>query len=201
MISFIFLYTFDTFLNGLVIALFAIFIVLMARVLYNKLYKKPIISLKLNKKRRWTKEKHFRGEDHSDSNKEFNEVHIFFNITCHFELIVRNLSRANAYNVKLLQLKESKNFELASGEIHEDIDFEFIQKKVLPFNYTKKVRVIREDKDKYFTAMPEEFNELTLLIEYSNGHNKLFHRKYFFKNDKTIDSPMSEEELDQWDYI
>lgn len=201
MIAFIFLNTLDTFFNGIVIAFIAVLVYIGIRLVYNKLYRQPIISLRLNKRRKWTKEKHFRGEDHSDSHQEFNEVHIYFNITWHFEMILRNLSRANAYNVKLLQLKESKNFELAAGEIHEDLDFEFIQKKVLPLNYTKKVRVIREDKDKYFTSKPEEFDELTLLIEYSNRHNKLFHRKYFFKNDKTIDSPMSEEELDQWDYI
>ena len=90
-------YTFDTFLNGLVIALFAVFIILMARVLYNKLYKKPIISLKLNKRRRWTKEKHFRGEDHSDSHQEFNEVHIFFNITWHFDNEPRFSGARNVY--------------------------------------------------------------------------------------------------------
>jgi len=201
MISFIFLYTFDTFFNGLVLTLIAVLVVLGARLLYNKFYKKPIISLKLNKKRKWTKEKHFRGEDHADSHQEFNEVHIFFNITWSFEMILRNLSRANAYNVKLLQLKESKNFKYATGEIEEDLDFEFIQKKVIPFTYTRKVRVIREDKNKYYTEKPEEFDELTLLIEYSNAKNELFHRKYFFKDDKTIDSPTSEEELEQWDYL
>lgn len=201
MIAFIFLNTLDTFFNGIVIAFIAVLVYIGIRLVYNKLYRQPIISLKLNKRRKWTKEKHFRGEDHSDSHQEFSEVHIFFNITWHFELILRNLSRANAYNVKLLQLKESKNFEFAAGEIHEDLDFEFIQKKILPFNYTKKVRVIREDKNKYFTEKPVEFDELTLLIEYSNAKNELFHRKYFFKDDKTIDSPMSEEELEQWDYL
>ncbi len=201
MTGFVNLYTFNTFFNGFVLAVVAVTVFIGIRIIYNRLYKKPIISLRLNKKKRWIKEKHFRGEDHADSHQDFHEVHIFFNITWFFELTLRNLSRANAYNVKLLHLKENNNFALAAGKIEEEMDFEFIQKKILPFTYTKKVRVVREDKNKYFTEKPIDFNELTLLIEYTDTHNKLFHRKYFFENDKTIDSPMSEEELEQWEYI
>ena len=201
MIGFIFSYTFNTFFNGLVIALVVVVIIFGIRMIYNKLYKKPIISLRLNNKRRWSKEKHFRGEDHSDTHQDFHEVHIYFNITWNFELTLRNLARANAYKVKLLQLKENNNFAFDYGKIKQEIDFEFAQRKILPFSYTKKVRVIREEKDKYYTEKPEEFNELTLLIEYSNANNRLFHRKYFFKNNKTIDVQISEEELEQWDYL
>lgn len=201
MFGFVFLYTFNTFLNGLVITLVAVFAVLGVRIVYKKLYKKPNISLKLNKNEGWTKEKHFRGEDSSDANQDFHEVHTYFQIIWKFRILLKNVSRANAYKVKLLQLKDNRNFKLLNGKIEEGAVFEFNQKADLPFSYDKTFRVKRRDQNKYFTGLPEEFNELILLVEYRNVKNKTFYSKYHFKNDKTVDSSMSEEDLEQWVYL
>jgi len=201
MFGIIFLYTFNTFLSGLVITLIAVFTVLGIRIVYNKLYKKPNISLKLDTNEGWTKEKHFRGEDSSDTNQDFHEVHTYFQIIWKFTIILKNISRAKAHKIRLLQLKDNSNFKLLNGEIDEGIVFEFNQKVDLPFGYDKTFRVKRRDQNEYFTGLPEGFNDLILLVEYSNVKNKTFYRKYHFRNDKTVDSSMSEEDLEQWVYL
>lgn len=201
MFGFVFLYTFNTFLNGLVITLIAVFTALGVRIVYKRLYKKPNISLKLNTNEGWTKEKHFRGEDASDTNQDFHEVHTFFQMIWKFRIILKNVSRANAYKVKLLQLKDNGNFNLLNEKIEEGIVFEFNQKVDLPFSYDKTFRVKRRDQNTYFTGLPEEFNEMILLVEYRNVKNKTFYSKYHFRNDKTVDCSMSEEDLEQWVYL
>jgi hypothetical protein len=115
--------------------------------------------------------------------------------------VLKNASKSNAYNVKLLQLKDNGNFEFPNEKIDEELVFEFNQKEDMPFTYDKTVRVKRRDQNKYFTGLPEEYNDLTLLLEYSDKNKKTFYRKYFFSNDKTVDSSMSEEDLEKWDYL
>ena len=196
-----FFYALDLFFYGLVIALIAVFVVFGISILYKKLYKRPIISLRLNREVGWTKEKHFRGEDASDPNQDFHEVHTYFKIVWKFKIILKNASRSNAYKVKLLQLRDNGNFELPNGKIDEELVFEFNLKEDIPFTYDKTVRVKRRDQNKYFTGLPEEHNDLILLLEYNDKNKKIFYRKYSFSNDKTIDTSMSEEDLEKWVYL
>ena len=201
MIWLTFFYVLDLFFYGLVITLIAVFVVFGISIVYKKLYKKPSISLRLNRDEGWTKEKHFRGEDASDPHQDFHEVHTFFKIIWKFRIVLKNASRSKAYKVKLLQLKDNGNFELPNGKIDEDLVFEFNQKEDIPFTFDKTVRVRRRDKNKYFTGLPEEYNDLSLLLEYSDNNKKIFYRKYSFNNDKTTDSSMSEEDLEKWVYL
>ena len=201
MITLIFLETDNMLVIGLLVGLVAFFVVFGLVKLYNKNYKKPVLSIKLNTEKKWTREKHFRGEDHDDTHQDFHGVHLFFNIIWNFEILLLNVSKVNAYGIKLLQLKEFKGLQYSKGKIDNNLILKEDDKEMIPISFNKKVRVIREDGDKYYTVYPEEFNDLVILMEYKGKNNKLFYRKYYFKGDKMKDCSLSELDLDQWAYI
>ncbi len=201
MISCIFLYNFGFSLSGLSIALILMLLILGMGMIYNKLFKRPIIIININTKEEWSKERHFKGEDASDPNQDFNEVHTYFNMIWNFEMILKNTSRANAYHIKFLQLNDFKFLQLTKGSNNEILVVEPNQKVIIPMAFDKTYRVQRRDKNKYFTIYPKGYNKLTILIEFKSKKNKTFYRRYFFNNDLTVKSPISKSELDHWDYI
>lgn len=201
MIGSIFLFNLILLLSSLSITLILVLLILGMVMLYNKLFKKPIINLNLKTKKEWTKERHYKGEDASDPNQGFNEVHTYFNIIWNFELILRNSSRVKAYRVKLLQLNDYKFLELPKRINNEILVMEPGKKIIIPFAFNKTYRVQRRDKDKFFTTYPKGYNKLMILIEFKNNENKTFYRRYFFNKDFTENSPISKSELDHWDYI
>jgi len=201
MITLIFLETDNALVVGLLVALIVFFVIFGGIKLYNKNYKKPVLSIKLNTEKEWTREKHFRGEDHADKHQGFHEVHLFFNLIWNFEIQLINISKVKAYGLKLLQLKEFKGLKYSKGKIDKNLILKQDDKEVIPISFSKTVRVIREDGDKYYSVYPEEFNDLILLMEYKDQNNKLFYRKYFFKGDKMKDCSPSELDLELWDYI
>lgn len=201
MIALIFLDTNNTFIVGLLIIAITFFVLFGLRMLYNKRYKKPTLSIKLNMDKKWTREKHFRGEDHEDPHHDFNEIHVFFNIIWNFEISLLNESSVDGYAIKFLELKEFKGLEYSNSKIDKDFILKSNNKEVVPFSFNKRVRVIREDKDKYYTVFPEEFNDLRILIECKNNNNKVFYREYYFKGNRMKDCSLSEIDKDQWKYI
>ena len=201
MIGFISLFNMNEFFSGLFLGLAAIMAVFGIIVAYKKYYKKPKISLKLISSGEWTKEKHFRGEDSSDEHQELNEVHIFFNLIWRFDIIFQNDSRSNAYNIRFLQLKDFKNIEFADEKLDKNLIVTPNFKEVIPFTFSKTVRVKRIENNKYFTDLPDEFNELSILIEFNSKNRKTYYRRFYFKENKTKDHPMSEHELEHWDFL
>ena len=191
----------NTFIVVLLIIAIAFFVLFGLRMLYNKLYKKPTLSIKLNMDKKWTREKHFRGEDHEDPHHDFNEIHVFFNIIWNFEISLLNDSKIDAYAIKFLQLKEFKGLEYSKLEIDKGFILKSNNKEAIPFSYKKTVRVVREDKDKYYTVFPVEFNDLKILIECKNKNDKVFYREYNFKGDMMKECSFSEIDPDHWDYV
>ncbi len=201
MIGFIFLYNFSFSLSGLSIALILMILILGLGMIYNRIFKRPIIIINLKTKEEWSRERHFKGEDGSDPNQDFNEVHTFFNMIWNFEMILNNTSRVNAYHIKLLQLNDFKFLRLKEVRNNEILVMEPNQKVIIPMDFDKTYRIQRRDKDKYFTTYPKGYNKLSILIEFKSKRNKTFYRRYFFNNDLTVKSPISKSELDHWDYI
>jgi len=201
MIALLFLYTFNIFVIGLITVLVAFFVIFGLGKLYNKLFKRPILSFQLNTEKKWEKEMHFKGEDHADTHQDFHKVHLFFNIIWNFETLLVNISKVNAYNIKFLQLKEWKGLQFSREKIDQNLVLKHNEKVKIPFSFSKTVRVRREDRDKYYTVFPEEFNDLIVLVECKKQNNKLFYRKYYFKGNKMKDCSLSELDMDQWEYI
>ena len=201
MIGSIFLYNLILLLSSLSITLIIVLLILGMIIIYNKFFKKPIVNLNVKTKKEWTKERHYKGEDGSDPNQDFNEVHTYFNIIWNFELILRNSSKVKAYHVKLLQLNDYKFLEIPQRINNEILAMEPGKKISIPFAFNKTYRVQRRDKDKFFTSYPKGYNKLMVLIEFKNNENKTFYRRYFFNKDLTGNSPISKSELDHWDYI
>ena len=201
MIGLIFLYNFNTFLNGLIITLVAVLVFFLVRLMISKRNKTPEIEIKLRSRKKWKKERHFRGEDSKDPDQDFHNVHVFFQIIWNFEIVLKNSAWPKAYYVRLLQAKENHKFSLPERKIDPNLIFEYHQKELMPISFTKTFRVKRSDKDLYFTELPHELDDLSLLIEYSNVEHKMFYRTYFFKDNKTVDVAIPEADLDDWEYI
>ena len=84
MVGSIFLFNLILLLSSLSITLTIVLLILVMIIIYNKLFKKPIINLNVKTKKEWSKERHYKGEDASDPNQDFNEVHTYFNIICNY---------------------------------------------------------------------------------------------------------------------
>lgn len=201
MIGLTLLFNFSFSLSNLSIALILVLLVLLVAMMYNRLFKRPIIILKLKTKGEWTRERHFKGEDASDPNQDFNEVHTYFNMIWNFEMILKNTSRVTAYNIKLLQLNNFKFLQLKGVANNEILVIEPHQKVIIPMVFDKTFRVQRRDKDVYYTTYPEGYSKLMILIEFKSKKDKTYYRRYFFNNDLTLKSQISKSELDDWDTI
>lgn len=101
-----------------------------------------------------------------------------------FNLIVRNNSEINAYEIKLMQkngapnvvFQREINFQKALKS-HEEIE--------LPFKISTIVECQGKDRENIFGSQPDVFKNLMVLLEYKNPKGRNFHSAYSFNTNKT----------------
>ena len=101
-----------------------------------------------------------------------------------FNLVVRNNSEINAYDIKLLQkndaprieFRKTINFQKAM-KAHEEIE--------LPFKIYKIIECQGKDRERLFENQADIFKTLFILLEYKNPAKREFYSTFSFDDKKT----------------
>lgn len=120
-----------------------------------------------------------------------------YKLSWEFDLVVRNNSEFNAYEVKLLQHKNKPqikfrnkiNFNKALGS-QEEI--------VLPFTIHKYVECQVKDRGNHYKDKPDLLKDLMIVFDYKNPKGKTFQSRYFFNTDKTDYRKIPKAELKEY---
>lgn len=101
-----------------------------------------------------------------------------------FNLIVRNNSEINAYEIKLLQRNIAPKIEFDRDinfnkalKSHEEIE--------LPFKISTRIECQGKDRENFFGSKPDVFKDLIILLEYKNPKGRNFYSSYKFNINKT----------------
>lgn len=120
------------------------------------------------------------GSDRSDIDERW----FIYEFEWKFDLIVRNNSEINAYELQLLQRKDSPNIEF-QGKINIQKALKAQEEIVLPFKISKIVECQGKDRESYFNNYPDIFEKISIILQYKNPKGQLFQSVYFFKRNYT----------------
>jgi len=114
-----------------------------------------------------------------------------------FELIVRNNSEINAYEVKLLQHQTKPQIQF-NGEINMQKALKAHEEIKLPFRVHKYVECQGKDREEHFRKTPEFLKDLMIVFDYKNPKEMSFRSRYYFNTDKTDFNKIPKEELKKY---
>ncbi|MEX0287717.1 MAG: hypothetical protein AB3N14_01265 [Flavobacteriaceae bacterium] len=125
------------------------------------------------------------------------EIWRIYKFEWNFNLIVRNNSEHNAYEVQLLQhntrpqirFRENISLNKALRE-QEEI--------TLPFSIHKITECQDKDRERIFSSKPEFFDDLMIVFNYKNPSGRSFQSRYYFNDDKTTYDRIPLKELTQY---
>lgn len=102
-----------------------------------------------------------------------------------FNLIIRNNSEINAYDIKLFQKNNAPKIEFQKNiniqkamKAHEEIE--------LPFKISTTIECQGKEREKFFENQAGIFKTLTVMLEYKNPQNREFYTTFSF-NEKRND--------------
>jgi hypothetical protein len=114
-----------------------------------------------------------------------------------FDLVLRNNSEYNAYNVKLLQHKSRPQIQF-----RENINFNKALRSqeeiILPFTIHKIVECQDKDRERIFNGRPDFFDDLMIVFDYKNPKGKKFQSRYYFNDDNTTYERIPTKELKEF---
>ena len=114
-----------------------------------------------------------------------------------FNLTIRNNSEINAFDLRLMQHKNLLNLDFKS-KINPNKALKAHEEIVIPLVFKKTIQCMHKDRNKHYTQGPSDFQNLMLLLEYSNQHGKKFYSRYYFNNDVSKLVSISIKELQFW---
>ena len=114
-----------------------------------------------------------------------------------FNLIVRNNSEVNAFNIKMCQHKNS-NYLTFKKSINPNKALKAHENETMPFVFSKVVETKHKDRASYFPRTPHEFKNLMLHLEYENEFGTKFFSRYYFNTNETKYDKIPKSELKYW---
>lgn len=119
----------------------------------------------------------------------------FYKYEWFFDLILRNNSDYNAFEIKLLQHKNQPKVHFRK-RINEKIALKAHDNLILPFVVRSKVEIQGKDMERIFSKRPKHLENQMLLFKYKNRHGKEFTSRYYFNPDEMKAENISEQEID-----
>ena len=114
-----------------------------------------------------------------------------------FNLIIRNNSEINAYDIKMLQKNNAPKIEFQKAinfqkamKAHEEIE--------LPFKISTIIECQGKEREFLFNNQAEMFKTLNILLEYKNPQNREFYSIFSFNDEKTSFSRIQSYEKHCW---
>jgi len=112
-----------------------------------------------------------------------NEIWYLYEFEWRFNLILRNNSEVNAYDIKLLQNKNQPTMDFKE-QINFDKALLAHQEITLPFRANTVVEIQGKDREEHFSNTPKAFQDLMISFEYKNPNDRIFHSRYYFNTNK-----------------
>ena len=150
-------------------------------------YKRPLLIIELEPNDGITKIQTPLGLSSKNQNKQTNDPDEFlynYEFEWKFNLIIRNNSENNAYDIKTLQknnmpkieFQKKINFQKAL-KAHEELN--------LPFKIVTIVEVLGKDREEIFDNDPNIFKDLSISLEYKNYKKNIFFSTFNFNDSST----------------
>jgi len=115
----------------------------------------------------------------------------------YFDLILRNNSDYNAFEIKLLQHKDQKKVHFRE-QINKKIALKAHANLTLPFVVKSRVEIQGKDRERTFGSRPKHLENQMLLFKFKNKYGKEFYSRYYFNPDLTKVDKISEQELKKY---
>lgn len=115
----------------------------------------------------------------------------------YFDLILRNNSDYNAFELKLLQHKDQKEVHFRR-QINEQIALKAHENLTLPFVVKSRVEIQGKDREGIFSSRPKHLENQMLLFKYKNKYGKELYSRYYFNPNLMKVDKISEQELKEY---
>lgn len=167
---------------------------------YEKNFKeRPKLVVEIEPNSGITKTQNFIG--YSSKNKPISddrdEMWYIYEFEWRFELILRNNSEINAYEVKLLQHQTKPQIQF-NGKINMQKALKAHGEIILPFRVHKYVECQGKDREEHFRKTPEFLKNLMIVFVYKNPKGTNFQSRYHFNTDKTEFNKIPKDELKKY---
>lgn len=162
--------------------------------------KRPKLVVEINPNKGFTRSSSFIDyHPDTDRTKPVNrpETIRIYELLWKFDLVIRNNSEINAFNVKMLQHKNATKLAF-NASINPQKSLKTHEEVIIPFQFTKVIQSTTQEFPLHYTQNPSDFKDLMLLLEYENEFGRKFYSRYFFNTDKSKFYKTRKSELIYW---